>query len=467
MSFVFYDTETTGTNTAFDQILQFGAILTDDQLQELERFEIRCRLLPDIIASPAAMRVTGVTIEQLTDPTLPSHYQMVKVIREQLIKWSPSIFIGHNSLNFDEYLLRQAFYKTLHPPYLTNTNGNGRHDSLRMIRAVALFAPESLVIPEKENGKQIFKLDQLAPENGFAHENAHDAMADVEATIYMCRLIAEKTPHLWADFIHHAQKANVSEYIHSENIFCLTDFYYGKHYSWLVTAIEHNPNNGAEILAFDLTNDPGELKKLSDEDLRTKLASRPRIVRSIRLNAGPIIRSYDDAPAKVCEKYQGLEVLEERAALIKQDTDFQQRLITVYLDGLKSREPSPHVEDQIYNGFTSNSDHTLLAHFHKLDWKDRPDVLKSLTDQRMELLGRRLIYSEAPELLSATASRNYEIAIANRLMAEPGTVPWLTLPQALKDVIKLLDTASGKEAKLLQGHYDWLVKKTDWATAIL
>ena len=40
MSFVFYDTETTGTKTAFDQILQFGAIRTDHELRELDRFEI-------------------------------------------------------------------------------------------------------------------------------------------------------------------------------------------------------------------------------------------------------------------------------------------------------------------------------------------------------------------------------------------------------------------------------------------
>ena len=38
MSFVFYDTETTGTNTTFDQILQFGAIKTDHDLNEIDRF---------------------------------------------------------------------------------------------------------------------------------------------------------------------------------------------------------------------------------------------------------------------------------------------------------------------------------------------------------------------------------------------------------------------------------------------
>ena len=46
MDFVFYDIETTGTDTAFDQMLQFGAIRTDSGLTEQERFEPRCRLLP-------------------------------------------------------------------------------------------------------------------------------------------------------------------------------------------------------------------------------------------------------------------------------------------------------------------------------------------------------------------------------------------------------------------------------------
>jgi exodeoxyribonuclease-1 len=34
-----------------------------------------------------------------------------------------------------------------------------------------------------EEGKPIFKLDQLAPANGIKHNDAHDALADVRATI--------------------------------------------------------------------------------------------------------------------------------------------------------------------------------------------------------------------------------------------------------------------------------------------
>ena len=175
MSFVFYDTETTGTNTAFDQILQFGAIKTDYELNEIERFEIRCQLLPFVVPAPGAMRVTGVTAEQLVDPALPTHYQMARAICEKLMEWSPAIFVGHNSLRFDEHLLRQMLYKTLHTPYLTNTNGNCRSDSLRMIQATARFAPNALNIPVDERGRPVFKLDRLAPANGFDHSAAHDA----------------------------------------------------------------------------------------------------------------------------------------------------------------------------------------------------------------------------------------------------------------------------------------------------
>ena len=55
MAYVFYDTETTGIDTTFDQILQFAAIRTDEDLNELDRFEIRCRLLPHVIPAPGAL----------------------------------------------------------------------------------------------------------------------------------------------------------------------------------------------------------------------------------------------------------------------------------------------------------------------------------------------------------------------------------------------------------------------------
>src|SRR5438045_2536712 len=111
MPFVFYDTETTGTNTTFDQLLQFAAILTNVDLTELDRFEVRCRLMSHVVPSPGALKATRVRPKLLTDPSLPSHYEALCMIADKLRSWSPAVFIGYNSLDFDEPLLRQAFFQ--------------------------------------------------------------------------------------------------------------------------------------------------------------------------------------------------------------------------------------------------------------------------------------------------------------------------------------------------------------------
>src|SRR5258708_31414066 len=188
MSFVFYDAETTGTHTAFDQILQFAAIRTDPELNELDRFEIKCRLLPHIAPSPSAMLITGTTAGELIDPMLPTHYEMIRAIHGKLLSWAPTVFVGFNSLHFDEHLLRQAFYQTLHPIYLTNTGGNCRADAMRVVQMASIFAPGALVCPVDDWGENTFKLEHLARANGAAHLKPHDALGDVEATISLCRM---------------------------------------------------------------------------------------------------------------------------------------------------------------------------------------------------------------------------------------------------------------------------------------
>ncbi len=97
MTFVVYDTETTGFETAFHQILQFATIRTDDDLNEIDRFEIRCRLLPWVVPSPGALKATGITPSMLTDKNLPSHFEAMLQINAKLRSWPPSVFVGYNS----------------------------------------------------------------------------------------------------------------------------------------------------------------------------------------------------------------------------------------------------------------------------------------------------------------------------------------------------------------------------------
>ena len=73
MNFVFYDLETTGRNSTWDQIIQVGAILVDDKFNEIERFEERCRLRSGVVPEPGALIVNNTSIEMLNNVNL-SHY---------------------------------------------------------------------------------------------------------------------------------------------------------------------------------------------------------------------------------------------------------------------------------------------------------------------------------------------------------------------------------------------------------
>jgi exodeoxyribonuclease-1 len=116
VAFVFYDTETTGLDWAFDQILQFAAVRTDASLQPIDEAQFHSRLLPHVIPSPEAMRVNGMAPERLVNPALPSHYQMVCAINAKLRGWGSSMYMGFNSFGLDENMLRAAFYKTFTGP---------------------------------------------------------------------------------------------------------------------------------------------------------------------------------------------------------------------------------------------------------------------------------------------------------------------------------------------------------------
>ena len=235
MSFVIYDVETTGLTKGFDQIVQFAAVRTDSELNITEEFQIRCRLMPHVIPSPEAMHVTGLRIEQLLDTSLPSHYAMVTKVRRILESWCPALFLGYNSLSFDEEFLRQAFYQCLYSPFLTNTQGNARADVLNLCRITAALRPDVIKPASDEDGRTIFKLKALAEANGIAVPLSHDAMADVSTTHALCQIIRNRTPEIWSQFLRFSQKASVESFITEEDAFLVSETIGNHHRARVVT----------------------------------------------------------------------------------------------------------------------------------------------------------------------------------------------------------------------------------------
>ena len=108
-----------------------------------------------------------------------------------------------------------------------------------------------------------------------------------------------------------------------------------------------------------------------------------------------------------------------------------------------------------------------LTTFHTAEWSARPEILDSLSDARLRVLGERLIYTEAYEVMPAPARNAHDVALARRLMAGEGTVPWLTLPKAVADTDDFIAVAGGVEAALLRDLRDYLAQQAEEAGALI
>ncbi|MER8631552.1 exonuclease domain-containing protein [Mesorhizobium opportunistum] len=468
MAFIFYDTETTGADRCFDQILQFAAALTDDDLNVIDSFEICCRLLPHIVPSPGAMAVTGVRVDQLFDLQIPSHYEMCRRIHEVLTAWSPATVVGYNSISFDEELLRRAFYSSLLPIYLTNTGGNSRLDILPLAIAAHTFAAEEFNWPINEKGRTSFKLDRLAPANGFEHSNAHDALADVYATIHIARLIKDRAPVVWESAMAYRSKATATQYVELNPVFVATRLRFGLCSSFLVTAIGINPDNSGEVFLLDLRQDPAALLAMTDEELAAYIATKPRPISSLKLNASPLFMPIESFGAKAPGYELGLEEIARRAELVRRDEGLRQRLISVVLQGRTPFPESPHLEEQIYGSFYSRSDQSRIEEFRDASWPRRFELSGQFEDRRLRGLSRRLIYIDAPHVMPANINADYARAIAARIHSRIETTGrWTTLEEAIADALEMLADGPPEREAILREHLARLVGWRDEARLIL
>jgi exodeoxyribonuclease-1 len=436
VSIVFFDLESSGLNVAFDQILQFAAIRTDDDLNEIGRFEVRSRLLPYLIPAPGALRVTGLTIDDLLNAEHPSHYEMVCRIQQALAEWCPSIFLGYNSLRFDEEFLRAAFFQCLHPPYATNTGGSSRADVLALVQTAALLHPDALAVPVNEKGKPTFKLDRLAPANGLAHLNAHDALADVEATIHMCRLVRDRCPEVWRRMREFSRKEAVSDFVGEHDAFVLIEP--SRQASFVVTALGSNPDQGNLTYCWDLTVDPRPFGEMSDDELVKALAKSGSPVRRMKKNAAPSLCPLGEAPAHLLAEDAGL--FEKRGQWVRQQSAFVRRVISTMTNAEKEYPLSEHVERQIYNGFWSSADKRRAERFHVAEWPERARIAEELEDARLRWLARRIIWVERPDLCSEHHAGEFARLKAKRLLASKDECGgWNTLTRAADELGAMMD----------------------------
>jgi exodeoxyribonuclease-1 len=132
----------------------------------------------------------------MTRPVTP--YETISRFKQVVEAVTPTCFVTYNGVKFDDPLMQHTFYRHLHDPYLMMKAGNSRLDMLRVVQLAYALGHGDLVVPMSDVGKVTFKLDQIAPLNGFEEEGAHSALVDARAVLHFARLFATRAPELWA-----------------------------------------------------------------------------------------------------------------------------------------------------------------------------------------------------------------------------------------------------------------------------
>jgi exodeoxyribonuclease I len=453
VSFVFFDTETTGLKQGFDQIVHFAAIRTDTNLDEIDRFQVRSRLLPQVVPHPSALCTNGLPIARLLDEGLPSHYDMVRTIRDKLLSWSPSIFVGYNSIRFDEEMLRHALFQTLHSAYLTSNHGNCRADVLGLVMAATTLSPTCLSVPRNAEGRAVFRLESLAAANGITHASAHDAMSDVVATLDLCRCVRERSSELWQRFVRFSKKATVAEFVDSEDGFFLTEFFANEAYHTPVVCLGRDPDNPNGRLCLRLDGDVDRLARMSDGELRVELSLKPSPVRRLRVNAAPTLTPLCDAPDLMLNGADP-ETIEAASRGVKADAALCTRIVAAYASARGPFSRSRHAEGQLYEAFPSPSDEHRMSTFHDASWPEAASIVQSFDDERLRTFGLRLIYLGSRSSLPSAVRIEVERLLTDRLVDE--AAGGLTLSRALRE-IDLISTEGRRDLEeLLVGYRTYL-----------
>lgn len=455
MPLIFYDVETTGLNNRFDQILHFAAIKTDDNLVAIDRFEVKSRLLPYTVPAPTALGVTGLSLADLCSEDRLSHYQMVRAIFEKLQSWGPAIYIGFNSIKFDEEFLRQAFFQTLHPPYYTSLNGNMRGDALHVARATALVAPGVLQVPTSSTGNPTFALQALATANGIMVRKQHDASADVETTLALCNQIRTGASNVWSNFLRFVSKQATNAFIADETAFAMLEMRSGAPGLTMVTELGRSAADASLVHCLDLNSDLLALASMTDEQVYAYVDNNGGIFRSFRANASPMLWAAWDLDEPEVTGVASDEA-ESRASLLRDNAGLKARLLHLARSKEKVYPASLHPEERLHGEWILDADVRLSAEFHAVPWETRGIIVNRMADDRLKTFARRLAFFERPDLLAD--ARRTEIAqdFERRICQSPATGPWRTLPQALEEIRSLIqegDVAPNYDFQTLASHY--------------
>lgn len=444
-TFLFYDLETTDRNGWFGQVMQFAAIRTNENLQELERINIHVTLNNDCIPAPGAIAVNGI------DPGKPgdmNEYEAVKKIHV-LINTPNTISVGYNTLGFDDEFLRFSFYRNLLPPYTHQyANGCGRVDLFAMLPFYYLFRKDCLRWPETEKGISL-KLELLSKENNLSVGTAHDAMVDTQATLALAKILFQDKK-MWNYLAGFFQKKMDTQH---------TDADMGYFVSTKAGAA-----NNFLIPAIRL----GKHQTYTNQEMWLQL-NKPLTLDANVATLFTIKKKLGEPPFFLKPEARFTELLSEemRAIMennIKYCTENPERFSEI--KNYHVQFCYPEIENcdpdaALYQvGFASSEDERLCKQFHSAALSKKEMICNQFSCGARKQIGLRLLARHFPEYLSDESLEQYHAYLQSLLHTETAPVDFrgqkkLSVEAALLE----LDTIQTDKTQLMERYRDWLMQR--------
>lgn len=381
--------------------MQFGGQRTDINLQPIgQPHDLLIKLSEDILPDPDAVLITGITPQQTISEGL-TEVEFLKIFQSE-IATPDTIFIGFNSLRFDDEFMRHLLYRNFYDAYEWQwKDGRSRWDLLDVVRMTRALRPEGIVWPVDSEGKPSCRLSLLTSVNGLDHEQAHNALNDVGATIALAQLVRAKQPKLFSFLFDLHSKKAVAAFVKSNKLFVYSSGKYsGEHEKTTVVAVLTDHPDGGGVLVYNLRHDPTDFADMTPAEMleawkwkKDRDDDEPRLpVKTLKFNHCPAIAPLGVLDPSSRERlHLDMDQINKHHKQLGLLKDWTKRVLEALKLMDQQRQASllvdeRTVDEQLYDGFIPDNDKKLMNSLQSVQPAELSDFAERFSDQRLRAL---------------------------------------------------------------------------------
>ncbi len=428
-TFFFYDLETSGVNPRSARIMQFAGQRTSLDLQPIgEPVNTLIKLSPDVLPEPDAIMVTGITPQQTLQDGI-TEAEFLQLFFAEVVQ-PDTIFVGFNTVRFDDEFMRFALYRNFYDPYEWQwKEGRSRWDLLDVVRMTRALRPEGIKWPIDSKSKPTNKLELLAAINGLDHSDAHDALSDVKATIALAQLLHQKQPKLFHYLLAMRDKKKVQELVGMGKPFVYSSGKYsGEHEKTTVAQLITSHPTKQCAYVYDLRYDPAKYKDYTPEQLAEawrwkKDATEPRLpVKALRFNCCPAVAPLSVLDGKSQKRLKiTMGEISKHAKTLAGMKEWSEKLLKAVEILDKAQQASflsdqTTVDGQLYDGFFDDHDRSLENVFRTATPDELSRFIADFHDHRLQALVPLYKARNYPKHMTDEERINWEKYLQQNLM---------------------------------------------------